>query len=74
MATIPARTASGRRCQTGCYFSHLRRDRFGYNQPPQSLGQVGGPSVELLGLHRLVRVTAGQDPDSKSGKNSGAER
>jgi len=41
---------------------------------PQSLGEAGGPSVGLLGPHRLVRVRAGQDPDSKSGKKSGADR
>ena len=47
---------------------------FGYHQPPLWLGEVGGPSVGLLGPPRLVRVTAGQDPDSKSGKKSGADR
>jgi hypothetical protein len=27
----------------------LRRDRFGYHQPPQRLREVGGPSAGLLG-------------------------
>ena len=34
MATIPTRTASGRRSQTDCWFSHLRRDLLATISPP----------------------------------------
>jgi hypothetical protein len=70
LATIPARTASGRRCQPAASSVVIG---FATISPPKGSERLGDHQRGCL-APRLVRVTAGQDPDSKSGKKSGADR
>jgi hypothetical protein len=67
MAPIPARTASGRRCQTAASTANSVVIGLATISPPMAQRGWGGRQWIRL-AHRLVRVTAGQDPDSKSGK------
>jgi len=69
MATIPARTAAGRRCQAGLLVQPSQAGSFGHHQPPNRSARLGGHQWGCLALTGWCVSGRGKIPIPNPEKN-----